>query len=164
MAKIGLLSDSHGRVPTTRAAMRTLIDAGAEVILHLGDVGSEQVLDELVCDLPVHVVFGNCDYDWQPLAKHAGYMGLIVDHPVGYLDINGRTLVFQHGDNRNSMAAALAKQAAYLCHGHTHMKRDEKIGVTRVINPGALQRAMEYTVAVLDTEQDQVAFYPIGSG
>jgi len=164
MPKIGLLSDSHGQVVATRAAIRTLMDAGADLILHMGDIGSEQVLDELIYDLPVHVVFGNTDWDWEPLGKYAGHLGLIVNHPVGRLEIDGRVVVFQHGHDHAAMSAALAQQVAYLCHGHTHMKRDEQIGMTRIINPGALQRAREYTVAMLDTQQDQVTFYPIDQG
>lgn len=164
MARIGLLSDSHGRAPTTRAAVGVLIDAGAEMLIHLGDVGNDLVLDALAGDVEAHVVFGNTDYDWQPLADYARQIGLIVDHPVGRLNIDGKILVFQHGDSRTAMTAALHEQATYLCHGHTHLQRDERVGMTRVINPGALQRASVYTVALLDTQADQVTFYPIGQG
>ena len=39
--------------------------------------------------------------------------------------------------------------------------RDERIGRTRVINPGALQRARRYTVALLDTEMDALELFEL---
>ena len=50
---------------------------------------------------------------------------------------------------------------AYLCHGHTHATRDERLGPTRVINPGALFRARRHTVAVLDLARDEVSFLAV---
>ena len=55
----------------------------------------------------------------------------------------------------------LARQAIddgveYLLHGHTHEVRDERVGPTRVINPGALFRASRYTAAVLEPETDRL--------
>ncbi|RLS46748.1 MAG: metallophosphoesterase, partial [Planctomycetota bacterium] len=46
----------------------------------------------------------------------------------------------------------------YLLHGHTHVCRDERHGATRIINPGALHRASEFTVALLDTDSDELQF------
>jgi hypothetical protein len=54
------------------------------------------------------------------------------------------------------MRSALAQGVDYLCHGHTHVVRDERIGQTRVINPGALFRAARYTVALLDMAADRL--------
>jgi hypothetical protein len=39
--------------------------------------------------------------------------------------------------------------------------RDERFGRTRIINPGALFRASEKTVALLDTEADQLDYLRI---
>ncbi len=49
----------------------------------------------------------------------------------------------------------------YLLQGHTHVRHDERIGKTRVINPGALHRAREKTVALLDTATDRLVFLPV---
>ncbi|HEY6292060.1 MAG TPA: metallophosphoesterase family protein [Terriglobia bacterium] len=54
---IGLVSDTHGffdpRLPQ--------ILAGSELILHAGDVGPEEILDQLRRIAPVHAVRGNVD-------------------------------------------------------------------------------------------------------
>lgn len=55
--KIGVVSDTHGYFePRLREFL-----AGAEFILHAGDVGSEEVLDELARLAKVHAVRGNVD-------------------------------------------------------------------------------------------------------
>ena len=51
-----------------------------------------------------------------------------------------------------------AQEHDYLLHGHTHVRRDERVGKVRIINPGALHRAREKTVAVLDTDTDRLTF------
>ncbi len=165
--RIGLLSDSHGRAEITQRAVRLLIDAGAEILIHLGDVNSQEVLDALIesedsngeLQPPVHLVFGNTDaWELQALAGYARDLGIRVDHPVGRLELGSKTLVYQHGHRHADMERALAESVDYLCHGHTHEKRDEMVGDTRVINPGALHRAAEYTAALLDVEANTVEF------
>lgn len=165
--RIGLLSDSHGHAATTQRAVDLLMARSVDLLLHLGDVGNEQTLDALLVKhdekgalIPhVRVVFGNTDYDWQSLARYAHPLGITVDHPMGTVDLGGgRKLMFTHGDRHELLQQALFNKAAYLCHGHTHLKRDERAGQTRIINPGALHRASKYTVAVLDTDADVVDF------
>ncbi len=169
--RIGLLADSHGRAQTTARGVHRLLDAGAELLIHLGDVGSVEVIDALLVSdakgggsLPVHLVFGNTDWDRQSLWQYATDLGVTVDHPVGKLAIAGRgELVFLHGDDTTAMQRALADKPAYLCHGHSHRQLDQKLGPTRVINPGALFRAERYTVALLDPRQDRVEFFVVDS-
>jgi hypothetical protein len=150
--RLGLLSDSHGRVERTREAVRRLLDAGAELLIHLGDVETEEVLDELVGH-PARIVFGNCDDD-RRLSRYCEHMAIINDHPAGTLRIEGRLVVFTHGHLPDLIAGALDTGADYLLHGHTHVASDDREGRTRIVNPGALHRASRYTVAVLDVSLD----------
>jgi len=108
-----------------------------------------------------HLVFGNVDWDADSLSRYARDLGLIVDHPVGRLDVEGKSMIFLHGDDMRAMDRALAEQPDYICHGHSHQMRDEKVGTTRLINPGALSRATVYTVALLDTQTDSLGFHEI---
>jgi uncharacterized protein len=55
--KIGLISDTHGLYdPRLAEALQ-----GSDVILHAGDVGSADVLDQVRLIAPVHAVRGNVD-------------------------------------------------------------------------------------------------------
>ena len=167
MPKIGLLSDSHGRAPTTRRAVAALLDRGAELLIHLGDVGTVEVIDALAVEssegerIEAHLVFGNTDWDYEGLEAYAEDLEVQVDHPVGELETSRGALIFQHGDDVRAMQEALAAEPAYLCHGHTHQTLDEREGPTRIINPGALFRARVYTVAVLDPEADTLEFIEV---
>jgi predicted phosphodiesterase len=46
-------------------------------------------------------------------------------------------------------------------HGHTHERRDERRGGTRIVNPGALHRAPAFTVAVLVPSEDRLDFLEV---
>jgi len=182
LPRIGLLSDSHGQAATTRRAVHVLLEQRAELLVHLGDVGTVEVIDALLATGPdgkaveSHLVFGNTDWDAAALGRYAAEVGIIVDHPTGRLslggsgggggggDEGGSELVFCHGHEPAVTRAALAEGVAYLCHGHTHVASDEREGQTRVINPGALFRARRYTVALLETESDTLTFYPVSAG
>lgn len=177
MACIGLLSDSHGSAAITAQAAATLVAAGAEVLVHLGDIGTEAVLDALLMPLPArdgedggagsgltvpaHVVFGNTDGRARELTRYAREIGIAVDHPLGRLELDGKTVAFTHGHDATLMRQMLDQRVDYLCHGHTHEVRDERVDGTRIINPGALHRAARYSVAVLDTSADELSFYGV---
>ncbi|MEM9420749.1 MAG: metallophosphoesterase family protein [Planctomycetota bacterium] len=171
MPKIGLLSDSHGRAATTRRGVDVLLKQGADVLIHLGDVGTVEVIDALCVDKPSsgdqiesHLVFGNTDWDIDSLAEYADDLDVAVDHPVGRIPLaDGGDLVFCHGHESKPMQQAVAEGAKYLCHGHTHSQEDDRQGSTRVINPGALFRASVYSVAILDTATDQLVFFEVES-
>lgn len=151
---LGLLADSHGRADTTRRAVDRLIESGAQVLLHLGDVCDDSVLDALA-GLKAHVVFGNCDGNARLLGEYARSIGLEVDHPCGRLLLGDRSVVFAHGDDPQHEQNAISACADYFCHGHTHRIRDERANETRIVNPGALFRAGRYTVGRLEPAADR---------
>lgn len=157
---IGVLSDSHGHADTTAGAVRTLLAHGAEMLLHLGDVGSEDVIDELAGHR-ARIVFGNCDWDTDRLRRYAEGAGVTVDHPMGMLEVGGKRIAWTHGHLDHLMAEALDAGVDYLLHGHSHELRDERIGPTRVINPGALFRARRYTAALLDPASDTLSIVEV---
>jgi len=157
---IGVLSDSHGDVDMTARAVAALIARGSEVLLHLGDIGGEDVIDELVGHRS-HIVFGNCDWSIEAMTHYAAGVGLAVDHPMGVIKADGRRIAFTHGDNAGLMQQALDDGVDYLLHGHTHTVADSHVGGTRVICPGALHRATRYTCALLEPARDRVHWIDI---
>ena len=158
--RIGILSDSHGRAKITALAVSALLERGAELLIHLGDFETEQVIDELVGH-ECHIVFGNCDWDINGLTRYAEAMNVCVDHPLGRLKVDDKTIAYTHGHIGRIMDHALKDGVDYLLHGHTHEIRDDRLGSTRIINPGALFRASRYTVAILDPGVDALEFIDI---
>ncbi|MEX2670594.1 MAG: YfcE family phosphodiesterase [Phycisphaeraceae bacterium] len=170
LAIIGLISDSHGSAGVTARAVAALVDAEPlDMLVHLGDIGSEQVIDAMAVGLdaggglvpPVRIVFGNTDYDTASLSRYARTLGVIVDDIAGRLTLDGKTIVYTHGDRAQLVQDALDEGVDYLLHGHTHRATDRRVGRTRVINPGALHRASSYTAALLDVAADRLRFVQV---
>ena len=157
--KIGLASDTHGNVRSLMAAMKVLADRGVQAVVHCGDIGSSSCLETLAePGIAAYAVAGNIDGPDSDLEAAAHRCGVHFARDFVTVPIQAQQyLVATHGHRDHLLAELIAGgQFPYVCHGHTHRRRDERIGPVRVINPGALHRAAIYTVAVLDTETDHL--------
>ena len=158
---LGILSDTHDRVDAAAAAVAALKAAGADHYLHCGDVGGEGVLDQLA-GLPAAFVWGNNDWDRAALQRYATDLGIECFGAFGELELGGKRIALTHGDDLRAVRRVLDGQAHdYLFVGHSHVKADGRVGRVRVVNPGALHRAKEKTVATLDTAADALRFITI---
>jgi len=122
---IGLISDTHGQL---RASVHQAL-AGVEFILHAGDVGGDDILDELALIAPVEAVYGNTDAPGNPRLT-----AQIVR------EIGGLVIQVQHGHESGRLTAdALLERfnADVLVHGHTHRQSVTRREGRLVINPGA---------------------------
>jgi putative phosphoesterase len=159
---VGILSDTHGRADMAILAVQKLIDNKAEHLVHCGDVGGKEVLDALAGH-PSMFVFGNNDYDADDLAKYARILGIACGGTHGKLSFAGKRAVVTHGDDLRLVRKLIAEQQIdYLFLGHSHEKLDHREGKVRIINPGALYRAAVKSVAILDTETDELRFMTVG--
>jgi putative phosphoesterase len=122
---IGLVSDTHGLVrPEVFDALK-----GVALILHAGDVGGQDVLDELGVIAPVHAVYGNTDSPFEPNLQARVS-----------LDVEGLSIHVSHGHEVGSPTPAklLSRYTAdVLVFGHTHKPLVERSEARLVINPGA---------------------------
>ncbi len=103
--------------------------AGVDCILHAGDVGGDEVLDELALIAPVWAVFGNCD------DPHDPRLSARIVRTVG-----GVLIHVSHGHEVGvpSPAALAARyDADVVVYGHTHRQRIERIEGRLIVNPGA---------------------------
>ncbi len=155
---IGILSDTHDQVDATAAAMQTLRAGGAQQYIHCGDVGGHAVLDHLA-GVSAALVWGNNDWDRRDLERYAARLGIECYGSMADLEFGGKKFAVMHGDDLRLRQSILeAQQYDYLLQGHTHLRHDERVGRTRIINPGALHRARPKTVALLETETDRLEF------
>lgn len=157
--RIGILSDTHDRLPAMKAAVELLVRERAEFFIHCGDVGSERILDQLA-GLPSAFVWGNNDFDRMELQRYAAKLGIACYGAFGDIELGGKRFAIMHGDDFRLRQRILSDQLHdYLFQGHTHVRMDQRVGKTRCINPGALHRASEKTVATLDTASDRLDFH-----
>jgi uncharacterized protein len=122
---VGLISDTHGLL---RPGVHTAL-TGVELILHSGDVGGSEILDELRLIAPVRAVFGNTD--------PAGDAGLAEEILIA---IDGITVHVSHGHEVGSPTPAkLAARydADIVVYGHTHRPLVSRVGKQLFVNPGA---------------------------
>ncbi len=122
---VGLISDTHGLLrPGVHEAL-----TGVELILHSGDVGGSDILDELRLIAPVRAVFGNTDPPGDP--------GLAEEIIVS---IDGIRVHVSHGHEVGSPTPAkLAARydADVVVFGHTHRPLVSRFGTQLFVNPGA---------------------------
>jgi putative phosphoesterase len=157
------MSDSHDRVEMVVRAVELLTEAGAGYYVHCGDVCEPDVLDALA-GLPAAFVWGNCDFDRRGLQRYGEEIGVQCFGSYGVLEFDGKKVGVLHGDDYQRKQKVLELQELdYLLQGHTHERTDERVGRTRLINPGALHRAAVKTVAILDVATDELRYITVAS-
>jgi len=122
------IADGRGRALDERVLAAA---AGAEVVLHAGDVTGPELLERLRSLAPVHAVLGNNDH---------ALVGVLPE--VLTLDLDGLTVVLEHDAGaRSGRPDRLARRhpgAGLVVFGHSHQPEDATAtDGTRVFNPGS---------------------------
>lgn len=119
---IGVISDTHGLLrPEAIEALR-----GSQYIIHAGDVGSPEILEELAAIAPVTAVRGNVDKEaWarklpESEVLEVGGVSVYVLHDLAQLDLKPKAAGF---------AAAVS--------GHSHVPKQETRDGVLYFNPGS---------------------------
>jgi putative phosphoesterase len=123
--RVGLISDTHNMLrPQVFTAFH-----GVDLILHAGDVGDDDILDELEAIAPVYAVRGNTDRVDNPRLPESRE-----------LEIGGVRVHVSHGHEVGAKPITLI--AAYgsanvIIYGHTHRELVTESDGILVVNPGA---------------------------
>lgn len=149
MSRVLVLADTHlsgDRVDRLPAPVATAA-AGADVILHAGDVTSQALLDHLATFAPVHAVCGNNDHDLaQALPERLE------------LEVGGVRVAMVHDSGQSAGRARRLRRwfpdADVVVFGHSHIPVCERTddGLL-LVNPGSptqRRRQPHPTFAVLD--------------
>jgi putative phosphoesterase len=140
--KTAIISDTHGLLrPEALTAIK-----GCDLILHAGDIGSSDILDQLSQIAPVQAVRGNNDLNL-PWAAN------IPDHLS--LDLNGWQTLLIH--DIADVPALLAANIRLIITGHSHKPLIEWRDNRLYLNPGSAGRRrfkLPVTLALLDVRAD----------
>lgn len=118
MKRVGVISDTHGLLrPEAVQALR-----GADLILHAGDVGRQELLDELSRLAPVVAVRGNVDRGLRDLPL------------TEIVEVGGRLLYLIHILEDLDPAAA---GFAAVIYGHSHRPSITRKNGVLYLNPGS---------------------------
>ncbi len=123
LSRIALVSDTHGLL---RSEVVTGL-AGVAKILHMGDLGSPDVLEALAWIAPLHAVRGNVD--------RGGWAQALPETDV--IDVFGRRVYLIHDLARLDLDPTAAGVKMVL-HGHTHQPAADERGGVWYVNPGSI--------------------------
>lgn len=157
---IAVVSDTHGHAEFTRKAIRMLESCDVSLVIHCGDIGSDDILP-LFHLWPVHFVFGNVDSHPERI-RHTALANHTCHERFGSLEFEGRKIAFLHGDDAPRLQDAIQDGAFDLvCYGHTHVAEQHRNGATLVLNPGALYRAQPHSIAIVDLGTLEATHIPL---
>jgi len=119
---IGVISDTHGKIK--EKAFEAL--KGSNIVVHAGDIGNKDILDNLEDIAPVYAVRGNIDRDsWGkslPLTQ--------------MIEVEGKLIYVIHDINMMDLDAKAAG-IDIVIYGHSHNpKKEERKGIL-YFNPGS---------------------------
>jgi len=136
--KVGVISDTHGLLrPEAVEALQ-----GCELIIHAGDIGSPEILEQLARIAPLQAVRGNNDQD-------SAWAAHVPDHLN--IDVNGWQALLVH--DIAHAPALLDANTLLVITGHSHKPLIEWRGATLYVNPGSAGRRrfkLPVTLAVLE--------------
>lgn len=143
--KLCIVSDSHDRADALEQAVRQARQAGAQAVVHCGDViGAQTLRPALAVGLPMHVIHGNNLGDAMMLHRiAAGSGGLMQYHGAdARLELGGRRVFLVHYPDYGH-AMACTGDWDLVCCGHSHQAELRQVkGVTGrtawLVNPGTV--------------------------
>jgi len=149
--KVGVISDTHDRLPTFRRAIALFERMKVGAILHAGDFiapFAAKIIAPDAVNVPVHCVFGNNDGERNGIKA---ILPQVVDGPIR-LKIEGRTIVMHHFIDW--LKPADVKGADVVITGHTHQVVNEMQGGQLLLNPGECCGWVNdrCTIAILDLD------------
>lgn len=158
--KLLVISDSHDNIVRLKHIIGFAKACKADAIIHCGDWNTPLAVKQFSrVKIPVYGVLGNADID--PGIKIKMQKAKI-KYKEDFLELklNGWIIGICHYPTKLD---GVIKSQKYdlLLHGHTHLKRDETQGRTRIVNPGALHRTLQPSFALFATDSGKVEFIDI---
>ena len=150
--KLGIIADSHDRLPTLRRAVATFKRLKVDAIFHAGDFvapfAAKIIAADQLGDIPLYCCYGNND------GERAGLKAVlpgVVDGPVD-VTLAGRRIVMHRFID--CLKPAPYAGADVVITGHTHAVVNETKGGTLFLNPGECCGWLtdRCTVALLDLD------------
>lgn len=133
---VGVIGDTHDRLPAIAELVRQMQAAGASMVLHAGDYCSPFALKPFEdAQVTLAGIFGRNDGDPQGLVTRAqsAFGAELFESPHSF-EIGGRRILLVHdiGDvNTRSVSSH-----EIVIHGSTHQQEMKTRGETLILNPG----------------------------
>jgi putative phosphoesterase len=134
--KVGVMADSHDRVPAIAELLRRFAAAGAGLVMHAGDYCSPFSLAPFsAASIPLLGVFGRNDGDHEGLREAAaGNVATELYESPHSFEIGGQRIILVH--DLSEVMARSVKAHAIVIHGSTHLYEVTTSDSTLLVNPG----------------------------
>jgi uncharacterized protein len=162
--RIGLIADTHDRLPAIAELVKQIQAAGAGMVLHAGDYCSPFALRAFE---ETHVslagIFGRNDGDHEGLLSRAqsAFGAELFESPHSF-EIGGKRILLVHDIGEVQQRSIDSHEI--VIHGSTHQQEMKTRGDTLIVNPGEGCGWLYGTpsAAVLDLDSRQVQFLALG--
>ena len=156
--RVGILSDTHDRVPAIAELVQRLVAGGASLLMHAGDYCSPFALAPVNdANVPLLGVFGRNDGDPEGLAAVAaqGVGTELYESPHSF-EVGGKQILIVH--DLADVSHRSVEQHQFVFHGSTHQVEMKTRGDTLLLNPGEACGWLygSCTAALLDLETREV--------
>lgn len=156
--KIGLLADTHDRIPAVSELLQLMLARGVSLVMHAGDYCSPFALNPFNdANIALLGIFGRNDGDQEALkATAARGVGMELYESPHSFDVSGHRILIVHdlGEvNRRSISSH-----RFVVHGFTHKQETVTREETLIVNPGEACGWLTgvCTGAILDLETSEV--------
>ena len=157
---IGVISDTHDRVPMIEKAVELFNASEVRAVLHCGDFVSPFSLRPFEkLQKPFYAVFGNNDGEKSGIQDMFDQSGWVLNDRPCAIDFEGASIAMLHEPDMLGEFVA-SDEYDLIVYGHTHEKYFDKIKNSMVINPGegCGWVSGEATIAFADIEKGACKF------
>jgi hypothetical protein len=151
---IGVMSDTHDRVPYIEKAIERLKEERVKLVLHAGDYVSAFTAKPYAgLDVPLIGVFGNNCAETELLKQVYSEVGCDLRGYFTEVEADGLRIALLHGHRKQDVDKAFSGGYDVIVRGHSHRSSISEENGVLVINPGEVCGYLTGTnsVAFLDT-------------
>ena len=153
--KIGIISDTHDRLPFIDRAVRKMNEEEVDLVLHAGDYSAPFAASRFKSLKAKMIgVFGNNDAEKELLRRNFKDIGAEIRGRFAEIKVDGLKIALLHGEEME-LLNSLLNTGAYniIIYGHTHQSEIRRENGVLVINPGEACGYLsgKATIGLLDT-------------
>lgn len=134
--RIGLIADTHDRLPAVAALIGRMQEGGVQMLLHAGDWCAPFAMAPILdAQIALAGVYGRCDGDRGGLAAEAARgIGVELYDAPHSVEVGGTRILLAH--DLSEVAGRSIESHSIVVHGATHMQESSQQGDTLLVNPG----------------------------
>jgi len=158
--KIAIISDTHDNAATLKKAIAFIKKEKIKTIIHCGDIFKPETLKDGLKEYrgKNYIIFSEADASFSRIPEDSfnDLPKSKVFEESGQIKISGKKIAFCHFPEIGRDLASTQKYDLVF-YGHTHKPWEEKIGKTRLVNPGNLAGIFyKPTFAIYNTKTDKL--------